>query len=101
MSNQKFNDYIKEACKEAEINSLITLDRYTGNKFTQETKEKHEVITAHVARKTFITLSFYLGMNIKIVQEITGIREERTLRKYLKVAEEMKQTEMQNTWGKL
>ncbi len=82
MSNQKFNDYIKDACAEAEINDNITLDRNTGNQFTQETKKKHEVITAHVARKTFITLSFYLGMNIKIVQRITGIREERTLRKY-------------------
>lgn len=101
MSNQKFNSYIKEACAIAEINSSITIDKYSGNKFTQQMKLKHEVVTAHVARKTFITLSFYLGMNIKVVQEITGIREERTLRKYLKVAEEMKQTEMQNTWGKL
>ena len=101
VSNQKFNDYLKKACAKAEINSLVTIDTYKGNKFIQETKEKHEVVTAHVARKTFITLSFYLGMNIKVVQDITGIREERTLRKYLKIAEEMKQTEMQETWGAL
>ena len=101
MSNQKFNEYLKLACEEAEINCPVVIDYYNGNKFTQETKPKHKVITAHVSRKTFITLSFFLGMNIKIVQQITGIRGERTLRKYLQIAEEMKQTEMQNAWGKL
>ena len=101
MSNQKFNDYLKEICELAEINEPVNIDTHRGNKFYQETKPKYEKITAHVARKTFITLSFYLGMNIKIVQEITGINQEKTLRKYLKMADEMKKTEMDKTWGKL
>ena len=84
MSNQKFNDYIKEACAKAEINSPVTIDTYKGNKFTQKTFEKHEVVTAHVARKTFITLSYYLGMKTEYVKKITGINQEKTLRKYLK-----------------
>ncbi len=101
MSNQRFNDYLKEICELAEINSPVNIDIFRGNQFFQETKPKYEVVTAHVARKTFITLSFYLGMNIKIVQEITGINQEKTLRKYLKIADEMKKTEMDKTWGKL
>ncbi len=101
MSNQKFNDYLKEICELAGINAPVNIDRYIGNRFYQETKPKYKVVTAHVSRKTFITLSFYLGMNIKVVQEITGINQEKTLRKYLKIADEMKKTEMDNTWGKL
>lgn len=101
MSNQKFNDYLKEICELAEINAPVNIDIFRGNKFYQETKPKYKVVTAHVARKTFITLSFYLGMNIKIVQEITGINQEKTLRKYLKIADDMKKTEMDKTWGKL
>ncbi len=101
MSNQKFNDYLKEICELAGINAPVNIDRYVGNRFYQETKPKYKVVTAHVSRKTFITLSFYLGMNIKIVQEITGINQEKTLRKYLKIADEMKKTEMDDTWGKL
>jgi integrase len=101
MSNQRFNDYLKEICELAEINSSVNIDIFRGNQFYQETKPKYKVVTAHVARKTFITLSFYLGMNIKIVQEITGINQEKTLRKYLKIADEMKKTEMDKTWGKL
>ncbi len=101
MSNQKFNDFIKEACALAEIKAPVTIDTFKGNQFTQETFEKHEVITAHVARKTFITLSFYLGMNIEYVKKITGINQEKTLRKYLKIAEDMADSQMDNTWGKL
>ncbi|MBT3383138.1 MAG: tyrosine-type recombinase/integrase [Prolixibacteraceae bacterium] len=101
MSNQKFNDYLKEICELAGINASVNIDTNRGNQFTQETKPKYKVVTAHVARKTFITLSFYLGMNIKIVQEITGINQEKTLRKYLKIADEMKKTEMNKAWGKL
>ena len=101
MSNQKFNDYLKEICELAEIDTPVNIDIFRGNRFYQETKPKYKVVTAHVARKTFITLSFYLGMNIKIVQEITGINQEKTLRKYLKIADEMKKTEMDKTWGKL
>jgi integrase len=101
ISNQKFNTYLKEVCKEAEIEAPVTIDTYSGNKWTQVTQPKHKLITAHVARKTFITLSFYLGMNIKVVQEITGIKQEATLRKYLQIADLLKQEEMNKAWGKL
>lgn len=99
MSNQRLNDYIKEICKEAEINAPVIIDTYKGNKFTQATKPKHEVVTAHTARKTFTTLSYYLGMRAETIQAITGIKNERTLRKYLKIVDEMKQAEMQKAWG--
>ncbi len=101
LSNQKFNDYIKKVCEKAKINTPISIDTFKGNQFTQKSLPKHKVITAHVARKTFITLSFYLGMDIKIVQDITGISQEKTLKKYLKIADEMKKEQMEDAWGKL
>ncbi len=101
MSNQKLNDYIEEICEKAEINSPVIIDSFRGNVFTQTTVPKYKVITAHVARKTFVTISFYLDMNMKYVQSITGITQEKTLRKYLDIADEMKKTAMDNTWGKL
>ncbi|QGY44176.1 tyrosine-type recombinase/integrase [Maribellus comscasis] len=101
ISNQKFNTYIKEAAKKAKIKSKVIIDSYRGNQFSQEPKKKHEVLTAHVARKTFITISLFLGMKTQTVMEITGIKEERTLRKYIEVADQMKKTEMDNTWGSL
>jgi len=40
-------------------------------------------------------------MNIEYVKKITGINQEKTLRKYLKIAEDMADSQMENTWGKL
>ena len=39
-------------------------------------------------------------MNIKYVKNITGINQEKTLRKYLKIAEDMANSQMDITWGK-
>lgn len=99
MSNQKLNDYVEEICRIAEINTPVMIDTYNGNQFTQESKPKHEVVTVHTARKTFITLSYYLGMSVKVIMEITGIKNERTLRKYLHIVDEMKAVEMKKAWG--
>lgn len=101
ISNQKFNNYIKVACEAAEIKAPVTISTHSGNKFSEKTYPKHKIITAHVARKTFISMSLYLGMNPKVVQEITGIREEKTLRKYIAIVDEMKTTQMNDTWGKI
>ncbi|MFV0269448.1 MAG: hypothetical protein ACK5HT_20180 [Draconibacterium sp.] len=46
-------------------------------------------------------MSLYLGMTQKVVQEITGISEEKTLRKYISIVDEMKTKEMNETWGKV
>ncbi|NQU87135.1 MAG: integrase catalytic domain-containing protein [Mariniphaga sp.] len=101
MSNQKFNEYLKIICEDVKLKRPIVIDNFKGNKFTQEAKLLYDVMTAHVARKTFITLSVFMGMKIKVVQEITGITQEKTLRKYLTIADEMKKNEMEDTWGKL
>ncbi|MFA5478939.1 MAG: tyrosine-type recombinase/integrase [Candidatus Muiribacteriota bacterium] len=100
-SNAHFNIIIKEVCKIAGIDKPIVIDEYRGNKSIQTTVPKYQAITAHVSRKTFITLSFYQGMNQRVVQEITGITQESTLSKYLKVVSEMKEREMNKTWGNL
>lgn len=40
-------------------------------------------------------------MNIEYVKKITGINQVKTLRKYLKIAEDMADSQMDNTWDKL
>lgn len=62
---------------------------------------KYKLITAHTARKTFVTLSFYLGMDVKTIKSITGHKQDKTFDKYLKIADEMKKTKMNEAWGKI
>lgn len=101
ISDQKFNKYIKECCKIVGIDSLITKTRYVGQKRIDITVPKHELITSHTARKTFITNSLVLGMKEMVVRNITGHKKEESFRRYVKIAEDFKKQEMDNTWNKI
>ena len=101
ISNQKFNDYIKDCCKLAKINQQTIVTSFMGSNAEEVTKPKYELITAHTARKTFITLSFFFGMDVKIIKSITGHTQDKTFDKYLNIADGMKKSELEKAWGKL
>lgn len=101
ISQQKFNKYIKECCQKAGINTPTTITRFIGQKRTDKTVPKHELITSHTARKTFVTNSLILGMNQMVVRNITGHKKEDSFRRYVKIADDYKKKEMDNTWDKL
>lgn len=101
LSNQKVNDYIKEACKIAGINEIIEITTYIGGNPSTKPHPKYELITFHTARKTFVTNSLVLGMNVKTIMEITGHKKDSVFNKYLNIAEEFKKQQMDDTWGKV
>lgn len=101
ISDQKFNKYIKVCCEKAGINTLITKTRYVGQKRVDLTVPKWKLITSHTARKTFVTNSLILGMKEMVVRNITGHKKEESFRRYVKIAEDFKKQEMDNTWNKL
>jgi integrase len=101
ISNQKFNDYINDCCKAAGINQPTSITHYSGNNKEEITQPKYEFITAHTARKTFVTLSFFLGMDVKTIKKITGHTSDKSFDKYLKIADEMKKQQLFDAWGKL
>ena len=101
LSAQKLNKYIKELCEIAPIKNPVTFIEYRAGKAIEVTKPKYELITSHTARKTFITNSVIFGMNIKALKGITGQKKDSTLNKYIKIAEDFKKTEMDNTWNQL
>jgi integrase len=101
ISIQKLNEYIKKACEEAKINSPVVLYRYFGNRKVETIVPKHDVITIHAARKTFITISFIFGMDPKTVKSITGHTKDSSFDKYLKISDKFRQEKMLEAWGKL
>lgn len=100
ISGQKFNKYIKECCKKVKINKQVTITRYIGQKRIDKTYDKHELITSHTGRKTFATNSLIMGMNEMIVRNITGLKGS-SFNRYVKIANDFKQQEMDNTWNKI
>ncbi|WP_428741866.1 tyrosine-type recombinase/integrase [Tenacibaculum sp.] len=101
ISGQKFNKYIKECCEAVGIDTPTTVTRYIGQRRVDKTEPKHKFITSHTARKTFVTNSLILGMKEMVVRNITGHKKEESFRKYVKIAEDFKKQEMDNTWNKI
>jgi integrase len=101
LSNPKLNEYIKQCCELAEIKTPTIKYKYKRNQVIETVHPKYELITVHTARKTFITIGFMLGMNVKIIKSITGHKKEATFDKYLKIADEMKKTELEKAWSKI
>lgn len=72
ISEQKLNENIKEACRVAGINSETVEYHYSGAKCIRMAGPKHEWISTHSGRKTFITLALQF-MQPKIVKDLAGI----------------------------
>jgi integrase len=101
ISGQKFNQYIKECCKEVGINKQMNITRYIGQRRIDKVFPKYQLITSHTARKTFVTNSLVLGMKEMIVRNITGHKDEKSFKRYVEIAEDFKKKEMDNTWNKI
>lgn len=99
ISNQKMNDYLKELGAKAEINDHILKTQYRGGEKVQTRKAKYELLTTHCARRTFVTLSLEMGMRPETVMAITGHKSYKTFKKYIKITDKVKETEMNEIWG--
>jgi len=100
ISNQKMNDYVKEVCKIAEIDTPIVVTKYIGVNRIDTTHPKHDLISSHAARRTFAIVSLEQGMRVEVLQRILGHKSIRTTMKYVFIMEEVKNNEMQKAWKK-
>lgn len=87
ISNQKFNEYIKEAAKKAGLNEIQRKIDYQGAQQIVEEKPKYEFISSHTARRTFITIALLLGLPAEVVRKISGHRQLAAFQKYIKVTD--------------
>ncbi|MCW3108454.1 MAG: Integrase family protein [Segetibacter sp.] len=78
ISNQKFNDYIKEVCKEAGLNEL-------GRLSTEPKLQLWECISSHTARRSFATNYYLQGFPTIDLMKITGHTTEKVFLNYIKV----------------
>lgn len=99
ISQQKFNEYIKDCCRIAEIDQKFTKHWFIGNQKKSCTLPKWNFITSHTARKTFITNSLLLGMEPKVIKKIANIKKDAVLDKYMKVTVALTDEQMDKAWG--
>jgi len=96
--DQQINKHIKEICEWVGINEVVYDIKYRGAKRIETKHLKHELITTHVARKTFVTLCLEKGMPVQNVMAITGHKDYKTMKPYIKVADKTKSESLLNAW---
>lgn len=101
ISNQRFNEYLKEVAKLAGIKGEITKHITRGGKRETISKHKWEVVTTHTARRSFATNAYKMGMQSITIMAITGHRTETAFLKYIKVTPEQHARKMQEIWLKV
>jgi integrase len=89
ISDQKYNDFIKDVCKLAEVNEPIK-----GSKMVETEKDskvyrkqtgtykKHELVTSHIGRRSFAT-NFYTTIPTSLLINITGHSTESMFLNYI------------------
>lgn len=99
ISNQKMNDYLKELGELAQINEPVHLTKFIGNKRVEVTTPKYELLSTHVSRRTFITQSLERGLRPEIIMRITGHKDLKTMMRYVKITDNVIETEMFRAWN--
>lgn len=95
ISNQRFNDYVKILCKDAEITAQVEIVRYVKGIKKYLVFPKYQLIASHTGRRTFITNAILAGIPLSVIQRITGHKKLVTLQKYVDIAEGIKVEEME------
>ncbi|MFW5777748.1 MAG: site-specific integrase [Bacteroidota bacterium] len=101
ITNQKFNEYLKEVAKMAELTTEVTKTITIAGKKVTRKYEKWELVTTHTGRRSFATNLYKKGFPTLNIMQITGHRTESSFLKYIKVtprehAEKLKQFWMDN-----
>lgn len=94
-SNQKLNDYLKEAAKLAGLDREISQVYFKGNTRYEDTYKFWEQISCHDARRTFVCCSLALGIPASVVMSCTGHSDYESMKPYIEVADETQKMQME------
>lgn len=103
ISSQKFNEYIKLVCKEADISQMIKGDKLTDIKQSDGkiikrkvygTYPKYKLISSHTCRRSFATNWYKTGLIPNhVIMAITGHKTETVFMNYIKMTNQEKVSE--------
>lgn len=97
ISEQKFNNYIKEVGKEIGIDREFTLEQISRNKRISTTGPLYKFMSAHMARRTCATMLLENNVPLTTVMKICGWKRAQTAMKYVKVSTESIERALTNT----
>ena len=99
ISNQKLNKYIKDVARLAGIDAPTEQVEYRGSKRSSQILPKHELISSHTGRRTFVTLSLEGGLSWETIMKATGHKDFKSFRRYIQVTPERLLNDFARVWG--
>lgn len=100
ISNQKFNDNLKDVCREAGLNERVMKSITKGGKKQTTVYEKWQLVSSHTARRSFATNLYKSGFPSISIMQITGHKTESSFLKYIKVTKEEHAKMLMMHWQK-
>ncbi len=83
ISSQKMNDYLKELCQMAGMTETVRVVANKAGKRQEVDLEKWQMVTTHVARRSFATNLYLLGVPAINIMKITGHATEKQFMGYI------------------
>jgi integrase len=81
----QINRYIKSIARSAKIDKDVLTSITKGGVQVNEYKKKHDLVTCHTARRSFITNLLKSGVSETLVMKLTGIKAYQTMKRYNKM----------------
>jgi len=87
LSNQKFNEYLKDVCIKCEsLKKETSIKTFIAGKRETITKPKWFFVKSHTARRSFATNEYKKGeLTIAEIRAITGHKTDKSFYKYIRV----------------
>ena len=85
ITNQKFNEYLKEICILAKFNKEHSWITLSGKKKIPQSDFRYNLVSSHTGRRTFCTLALKSGINAELIMKVTGHKKYDQFLDYVKV----------------
>lgn len=94
ISNVKTNAYLKNLGLECGIDEPTRVVYFMGNERHEHVFPKYQLLTTHVARRTFVVTALYLGIPAEVIMRYTGHSSFSAMKPYVAIVDELKRKSM-------
>jgi len=101
LSNQRMNNNLHDAAEAAGLDAPVRVVSFCGSERMEAVVPKHEVITTHAGRRTFVVNALRLGIPPSVIMNWTGHNDYKAMKPYIKIVDASKAENMErfNTFG--
>lgn len=105
ISDQRFNDYIKDVCKLAKIDKIVEGAKMVGKEVNKKiiyrktfgNYPKFELVSSHTCRRSFAT-NHYGKLDTLTIMKITGHKTEKQFLEYIKITPKEYAIKLKKFW---